>query len=375
MVRGLKKRTFRNYTNPYRKKSGTGKKRVYRSSSKGRKRVIRRGLRMANRAATNQLMKCTQMYAASLIAPYSEESRGACLPMGFPMPSQKNRAYVRGTFNTGTSGHGYILYRPTLCSDQACLTMTGAASVGDAGTSFSAFTNIIADTFAKLPYTTAQLVTNQQVAARFVSGCLRVRYAGTESSRAGLITTLEHPDHLSVDGLSINELGQFESAYRERPNGDGQWTQVNWSGPVQPREVDYINEVNASGISTNTPVLAIGVAGTANGASFEYEAWINVEYIGKITTGKTVNKVDEQGYGNVLQSVKSVSGTKSLDPSSAPSVLSRFGNAIIDNMPQIVGVVGKGIEAFSPGSMLGQAYKSIYGLNPLPQRQSIMYHK
>jgi len=318
---------------------------------------------------------CTAMYLMSLLDPTSEQSRGACIPSGFPMPSQKNRAYVRGSFNTGTTGDGYILFRPSLVSDQAAVTMTGSASVGNAATSFSAFTNIVTDFFTKLPYTTAQLATNQEVAGRLVSACLRVRYAGTEASRAGLITTLEHPDHASIANFSINEIGQFESAYRERPNPDGQWAQVNWSGPVQPREVEYLNEVNASGVSTNTPVMGIGINGTAAAASYEYEAWINVEYIGKITTGKSLNKVDEQGYGNVLQCVKSIAGTKSLSPEATESVISRFGNAVIDNMPQIIGVVGKGIDAFNPGSMIGQAYKHLYGLNPSAQhRPELMYH-
>lgn len=44
------------------------------------------------------LMPCTQKYAATLIDPTSDASRGACVPSGFPIPSQKCRAFVRGTF-------------------------------------------------------------------------------------------------------------------------------------------------------------------------------------------------------------------------------------------------------------------------------------
>jgi len=185
------------------------------------------------------------------------------------------------------------------------------------------------------------------------------------NSRAGLITTIEHPDHGSLYGISANDIAQFENAYRERPSGDGLWTQVNWSGPVSPSEVEYVNLANV--ITSGTPI-AITISGNAATASYEYEAWINVEYIGKDTVGKSINHVDEQGYGNTLQVIKSVAGTKSLTPEAAPSVFEKFGNAVIDNMPQIIGTIGKGIDAFSPGSMIGQAYKNIWGNNPQPLR-------
>lgn len=308
---------------------------------------------------------CTSMYLLSLLDPTSEESRGACIPSGFPMPSQKVRAYCRGSFNVGTTGNGFIAFRPMLVNDFTALTFTGSASVGDAGTILSAYTNLAGDSFNKLPFTTAQVVTNSTVSGRIVSACLRVRYAGTEASRAGLITTLEHPDHGSLFGISPNDIAQFENAYRERPSGDGLWTQVNWSGPVSPSEVEYVNLANV--ITTGTPI-AITINGNAASASYEYEAWINVEYIGKDTVGKSINHVDEQGYGNTLQAVKGVSGTKSLTPQAASSVLEKFGNAVIDNMPQIVGTIGKGIDAFSPGSMIAQAYKSIWGNNPSNDR-------
>jgi len=315
---------------------------------------------------------CTSMYLMSLLDPTSEESRGACIPSGFPMPSQKARSVSRGTFNLGTTGDGYIMLRPLIVNDIGALIFTGSASVGNAGTPLGSFTNLGSDNFAKLPFSLAQVVTNGEAAGRVVSACVRVRYAGTESSRAGLISTCEHPDHGTMSTFSSNDINQFESAYRERPSGDGQWAQVNWSGPCQPQEVEYLNTANVSNLlSTNTAVMSICINGGAPSASYEYEAWINVEYIGRITQGRTTNKVDEQGYGNVLECVKSVAGTKALTPDAAPSVLTRFGNAVIDNMPQILGTVNKGIEAFSPGSMLGQAYKHIYGQNP--RRQTLTY--
>jgi len=316
---------------------------------------------------------CTSMYLMSLLDPTSEESRGACVPSGFPMPSQKTRCVNRGTFTLGTTGNGFIVLRPLIVNDQAALLFTGSASVGDAGTALTSFTNLATDSFSKLPFTTAQVVTNAEAAGRVVSACLRVRYAGTESSRAGIISSCEHPDHNSLQILSSNEINQFESSYRERPSGDGQWSQVNWSGPCQPQEVEYLSTANVSNLlASSTSVLSICINGGAASAAYEYEAWINVEYIGRITQGRTTNKCDEQGYGNVLECVKTVAGTKALNPDAAQSVLNRFGTAVVQNMPQIMGYVGAGINAFAPNSMLAQAYKGIYGQNPVRQRAMLM---
>lgn len=341
-------------------------KKVYKKRANARAMVQAQNLR-------RQYIKvedCTAMYLMSLLDPTSEESRGACLPSGFPMPSQKARAFVRGTFTLGTTGDGFILLQPLLVNDIAALSFTGSASIGTAGSSLASFTNLATSMFSKLPFSESQVVTNQTVAGRVVSACLRVRYAGAESTRQGLITTLEHPDHGNLALSSAIEITTYENSYRERPNGDGQWAQVNWSGPVAPSETEYVNVRNICG--TGVAPIAICVNGGAPSQAYEYEAWINVEYIGKDTIGKSINHVDEQGYGNVIQVVKGVAGTKSLTPEAAPSVLEKFGNAVIDNMPQIVGTIGKGIDAFSPGSMLGQAYKSIWGSNPVRQRAMLM---
>lgn len=316
---------------------------------------------------------CTSMYLLSLLDPTAEESRGACIPSGFPMPSQKVRVFTRGSFNTGTTGDGYIVFQPALVNDLSALSFTGSSSVGTASTSLAGFTNVSTASFSKIPFSSAQVVTTSAVAGRVVSACLRVRYAGTEASRSGLISGCEHPDHNNLALYSSNEINTFESTYRERPSGDGAWFCVNWSGPSNPGEVEYANLQNYCG--TGIAPLAICINGAAAAASYEYEAWINLEYIGKDTIGKTNNQVDEQGYGNVLQAVKSAAGTKPLTVEAGPSIIEKFGNAIVDNMPQIIGTIGKGIDAFNPGSMMGQAYRSIWGQNlvhPQPSRR-LMY--
>lgn len=293
------------------------------------------------------LMPCTQKYAASLLDPSSDASRGACVPSGFPIPSQKARSFIRGTMSTGTAGNGYILWSPTLVNDANNVIYTSAANtaaLGDALTNASYTASNVTGQQTKLPYTTAQLASGT-VQGRIVSGCIRVRYAGPEDSRSGIITMLEDPDHLALNGYTPAQIASFEGANRERPNGDGAWSQVNWSGPSKEAEVEYVqtpqqnNAVNCIAILVNSTVNNAGALGAA---AFEFEAWVNVEYIGRDVQGKTDNQNDQSGMDRILSAAKAVAGTaqQSLNPSATQTVM------------------GKVFAAKPGGTMVGNALQS-----------------
>jgi len=180
--------------------------RVY--ASRGARRSFRRGA--ATAAGHRGHPACTKLYAASLVDPSGVSSKGACLPAGFPMPSQKIRVFTRGLMSTGTTGDGYISWQPTIGSTTTGVAVTSAISVGTPATAFNAFTNLIQTAITKIPYTDAQ-ITGGNVQGRLVSGCVRVRYAGTEDARAGIVSLFEDPDHLSVLTLSTNTMSTFDS--------------------------------------------------------------------------------------------------------------------------------------------------------------------
>jgi len=298
------------------------------------------------------LPSCTKLYAASLVDPSGISSKGACLPAGFPMPSQKIRVFSRGFMSTGTTGDGFIeVYWPLANNLASAIVTTSATSVGTSATAYNAFTNTVASSMTKIPYTTAQL-TGGQVEGRMVSGCVRVRYAGTEDARAGVISLFEDPDHLDVQGLSANTMSLFDSCGKQRVYGDGAWHQINWSGPCKQNEQEYLA---AAGFTASAYTHVIAITGTMTGAgalgpaSFEYEVWQNLEYLGRDVIGKTNNTLDPQGTTQVVGEVKKIqSQSEPLNPTTGAGFLRK---------------VFKPVEG---GSFVGNALQGIVSaINPL----------
>lgn len=310
---------------------------VYRS----RKNVRRVSMGAKAAAFRRGVPSCTKLYAASLVDPSGISSKGACLPAGFPMPSQKLRVFSRGFMATGTTGDGVIMWRPTLVSDQAATFSTIATSVGTAATLFSAFTLPVSTAISKIPYTSAQ-VTGGQVEGRLVSGCIRVRYAGTEDARSGVVSLFEDPDHIDVSGLSANTMSLFDSCGKQRVYGDGAWHQINWSGPCKQNEQEYVQ----TAFFTTGYVLAISINGTTSStgvlapASFEWECWENLEFLGRDVIGKTNNTLDPQGTSHVIGETKKIqSQSDPLNPNTGKSFLGKLfkpkpGGTFVGNLLQ-----------------------------------------
>jgi len=324
----------------------------------------RRGFATAAGAAG--LMPCTRKYVASLVDPSGEEGRGACVPAGFPMPSQKARAFARGVMHcTGapaTTGEGFIYFAPPLANDTAAAQHSQAASAGTSSTAFTAFTNQQSVLLSKLPYSTAQLAANS-VEGRFVSGCIRVRYAGTEDTRSGIITLFEDPDHLGVGGLSANGISNFENATKERVNGDGTWSQINWSGPCKQDEQEYVTTPAYA-----AACLVIAISGAPVGAPFEYEVWVNVEYMGRDAIGKTANEIDAKGMDASLTVTKGFgnSSNKTFGPQIAREVVSGIGKVFQakEGGTAFGNAAHAGVTAFNPA--LGRIYGGLRaGINRL----------
>jgi len=253
------------------------------------------------------------------------------MPAGFPMPSQKIRGFIRAfmtlapnfpTAAATTSSLGYVMWRPTLASDVTCVTYTNGGpptTTLNGGTPFNDGNWQVTNApMVKLPYTASQF-TAQTVEGRLVSGCVRVRYTGTETARGGSISLFEDPDHLSVATQSINGINTFDSCGKERPRGDGTWSQINWSGPAKQKETEYVIDDGQVGagfpiVGAFAPpcvIIAINQADAhAAGAStnqtqvYEFEVWQNMEYIGRDVPGKTNNEFDQQGSGAVWSAGK-----------------------------------------------------------------------
>jgi len=317
---------------PYRKKG----------SAKPKGPVRRRyNVKRADAGLQIQVPECSQHYIKSLFDPW-EAMSGVCIPSDlFLLPSQKTKCLVRGTFNIGTGGYGYIGISPTPTNDALSIRVTSSASVGGAATALSAFTLTGTGIFSKLPYSVADIVTNKQISSRIVACGIRVRYAGKETDRSGLYTALEEQDHSDLFAFTPNQLQQdFNNSYTVRPSGDGDWDQaVTYSGPTAPHMLDFVNitawPIQPTDAVTQSTPLVILCQGTPSDL-IEFEAVVHVEYIGKKVTAKTVSHADVTSYGKVLETTKEVAAERSLSPSIFQSGFATFVNKMIESAPKLI---------------------------------------
>jgi len=269
------------------------------------------------------------------------------------MPSQKVRVFARGMMATGTTGNGWICWTPVIVNTHTtAVRYTQAASVGAEADIFNTFSGILSSALTKIPYTNTQL-TNGSVQGRLVSGCLRVRYAGAEDLRSGIVSLFEDPDHLAVDSVYSNTtMGTFDSCGKERVSGEGTWHQINWSGPAKQAEQEYIQ---SSAYSTPCILISIngtvGAAGGLGSAPFEWEVWENLEFLGRDVVGKTNNMLDPTGTSHVIGAAKAAqSGSEPLSPSN-PKTAGEFVRSVLAPVPG--------------GSMMGNlASAAVHTINP-----------
>lgn len=293
-------------------------KKSYRKNYRNKRysKVQRRAMLSPNRLT---IAPCTAHYFKALHDPFNTPA-GVCIPDGqFPLPSQKAFATLKGQFQCGTTGYGFIAFGPTGANNASSISVSSSTSVANAATLFSAYTNVGTGVFSTLPYTIGDIATNSDISVRIVAAGVRVRYAGAEQTRSGIIAGYEDQDHLNAFAReSFNTLLAQVSSQSRRPSGDGNWDMtVCYSGPTAPNMVDFVNQTYpikpVAGGPDVTPIM-IAIQGAA-GDSYEFEASVHVEYIGRKASGKTPTHSDNTGYNHALQAVKSTSATKPLQPS------------------------------------------------------------
>jgi hypothetical protein len=306
--------------------------------------------------------ECALLYASAILDP-ENTSEGACIPYGFPTPSMKQKVFTRGTFALGTTGQGYILYTPTVANDAIAITTTTAASVGTAATALSSFTGIATYNATKLMFATAEVVTNKTVAARFVAGCIKIRYAGTEANRNGTMCALEEPNHGNMQLQTGSTMRSYINSFVERPDPLGTFDSINYSGPVNATETQFGNVSQPVG-----NIIAIFVDGLA-GDKYEWEMYQHVEFSGQNVPGVSVSHSDPIGYANLVETAKAVTVSEPLSDKNAPSAFVTFlkstGTAIKDIAvkygPDILSALSQGLMKKSPYMMVDRSRSLLKG--------------
>jgi len=278
-----------------------------RRRNRSRARAFRRTGPNGSMKTLHNVEPCTLHYASALLDPEYTPC-GACIPYGYPQPSQKAKAFLRGKMVLGTTGFGFCLFTPPLGNDTACIATTTSTSVGGVGNALNTYTNQTNFAMAKLPFTSAQLTNPANpLTGRFVAGLVKVRYAGTEAGRNGTVLCLEEPDHNSLVSSNFSIFSSDINGLNERPMPEGQWHTVKWSGPRNRVETEYT--ASAAGSSGCMLLFASGTAGDV----YDIEAYCHCEYVGTPTTGSSSTGTDMDGYSKVMSVVTNAAASEPLN--------------------------------------------------------------
>lgn len=306
--------------------------------------------------------ECAEHYFSAIVNPF-DTAAGACIPCDvFPLPSQKTKTTIRGRFQLGTSGVGWITVTPRLSKDEACVYYTTAASVGTSATISSAFTNSGSAQMSQLPYTASAFVANG-IAGRIVAGGLRIKYVSSLMNRNGNVLEYEEPDHQIVTGYSYDTLSGNPYARVKRVGGEEWDASTQLSGPVTPSEMEFVHNSTA-------PIggpLCLYVSGAASDL-YEFEYVQHTEFIGSSVPGKTKSHSDPQTTAKVLEVVKSHTSSGPVSPASQRSLWDEIGGAISDTLPKLVSAgasIATGVISGNGGAILDGAMTL---LAPSPKR-------
>lgn len=249
------------------------------------------------------LSPCASKYARALANPFSGPL--ACIPNFPALMSQKSRPFVKGTFSTGTTGFGGIVYDP-FCSavnDIICVVTTSATYATSALPTISTAGASLA--YSNAEYQTASFnTTAQSNQYRIVGAGVRVRYIGTELNRGGQLIGLLHPQHDTLSGLTLAQVDAFDESERLSVSHD-KWSTVLYR-PIDADDLSFspgggVDPGNAFPVPGDSYIMGFAVQAASAGTSlaYEYECYAVIEYNGPNIRAKDPSHVDGPGFDAV----------------------------------------------------------------------------
>lgn len=275
---------------------------------------------------------CAEHYFDSLINPFDTEA-GVCLPCDlFPLPSQKVKQFLRGTFSLGTTGNGWLVFGCPTASNAALARFTTSTSVGTTDTILNSYTNQQTAVFSSLPYTVDQL-NSKKVQSRVVAYGCRIKYIGTLMNQQGIIFPVEDPDHIDLRDFTPATISGLQYTHPSRVGNTKDWdAAVCYSGPAHPVNLEYMDE--QSQIDLDRLFMGFVVAGGA-GDKYEFEIVAHIEYIGTGAAGRTPSHADAHAFGKTMEIVKGATASQPLQPSMTRPLWERFKTALVDGLPKL----------------------------------------
>lgn len=211
--------------------------------------------------------------------------------------SQKIKVFSRGSFQTGTTGYGFIAAAPFLAvaNNSSPITATSAASIVTASSTLGT-TATVTNSNTNSPHAIAAFgATTGLLNYKLVGAALYVKYAGTELNRGGDMVLVEEPNHNTLFTYSYNTALGLDYAKRVSVSND--WAHVCYT-PNSDAECEF--NINLAAAPYISPFLGMMVnsAGVV-GAPFDFEFYGWYELVGSPARGATIGFADPIGYYGV----------------------------------------------------------------------------
>lgn len=323
-----------------------------------------------------RLSMCAQHYARALTNPFGRFSELPCIPDTNIIPTSKFNFKVRGTFQTGTAGVGWVVFDPftALFSNSGIadaivddpVLYTTSSFNGDSY-DWTASGGLITTGGVKTaesnsPYARAPGSTTQWV-ARVVAAGLKVMYMGSNFKNQGTVYLYQSPGNDNIPKGSVGS-DLLNSNYTQVLPVSRKPEYVFYQ-PKRPHDNEFqeTTEFFPSDTGNQQFILMIYIEGgddtTPQSWSFEATAFYEVQ--GKGLT-LTPSHSDSAGFGAVLSSLPNVNPTSA--PESVTSmILKKAGDYILNYGSQVITQVGS------------RAVNHMLGSNSLPMLPMITYPK
>lgn len=259
-----------------------------------------------------RLSRCAQAYAKALTDPFGPTDEAPCIPDTITLPSYKFQTTVRGVFQIGTAGFGYVSYDPWLAVHNGA---TVAAPRTNAPVRFtqSAFSLAWFDPTI-IPVGTAVAASNSMITVsqmqsgtetrefRLVGAGLRIRYSGTELNRGGRCVVYRNRANVPIDGLPNISSVLRDNFYSASPV-DREWKTVTYA-PSRSEDITYERYVDPITVNTIGFPIFLGLVESTPGNTFEFECTSHFEMIaGQVGLPITPSHADPTGFGAVTSSM------------------------------------------------------------------------
>jgi hypothetical protein len=332
------------------------------------------------RRARLELSMCARIWYAALNCPFFSldgvcpsglripKEAQVCIPQFPGLKSRKVNYFARGAVGINDDGFGFVVLAPRRLSNNnldgenyykpiiASTTSNSLSNTFPTLDTGGALLNVSRNDF-NTEFTTAMLISGGigiGVEYRLAAAGLRIKSGAAPVTSGGFVHGIIEPDHDSLSNITLQVAGSYES-YFMKPAFDcyKNWTQLCYQ-PISPEELlGYHRDTPSNSLtptSADTHFMGFMFTGCPPGDSFEYNAIIHVEIIGRQVRGKTLTPIDPLGTAVVLNTTDPSTQLKhqpdnpvnaTNDILKGASVLTKSPEIAMEGVKEIIGLGGK----------------------------------